>query len=273
MTTPDTGRLRFPAVDASADPARHAEYLALVAAVVGELRAEARGTLRLRPGAHLLDAGCGAGEHALELASEVLPGGRVVGVDVSHAMIERAQDAAEQARSPVEFTVGDVRSLPLADASFDAVRCERVLQHLAPSDAAAAVSELARVTRPGGTIQLIDVDHYQTAFTAADTELARRLVVEGRTSSLYPDVGLFLHELLTEAGLGDVAVVARAGTFRDLAVFDTIQQLGQSLAEMVAARPVSASRAQALHDDLLSRDRGGSFLATMIAYIATGQKP
>jgi SAM-dependent methyltransferase len=272
VNTPETGRLEFPSVDASTDPARHAEYLALVASVIAELRSEALEALHLRPGACLLDAGCGLGEHAIEIAPRVLPDGRVVGVDASHAMVERARGAAVQARSPVEFVVGDIRALPFADASFDASRCERVLQHLTPSDAATAVAELVRVTRRGGVIQLIDVDHYQTAFTASDAELARRLVFESRATSRYPDAGLFLQVLLSQAGVRDAVVVARAGRFQNLAVFNTVQQLGQSLAELVAGGTVSPGRAQDLRDDLVARDLAGTFLATMIGYIATGRK-
>jgi SAM-dependent methyltransferase len=272
VTTPETGRLQFPSVDASTDPARHADYLALVATVIAELRAEALEALDLPPEARLLDAGCGLGEHAIEIASRVLPGGRVVGVDASHMMVERARDSALQAGTPVEFMVGDIRALPFADTSFDASRCERVLQHLTPSDAAAAVAELVRVTRRGGVIQLIDVNHYQTALTATDADLARRLVVEGRGTSRYPDAGLFLRVLLSRAGVRDVVVAARAGRFQNLAVFDTVQQLGQSLAEMVARGNVAPGRAQEFRDDLVARDLAGTFLATMIGYIATGRK-
>ena len=135
------GRLQFPSVDASTDPARHAEYLALVASVIGGLRAEALPGLDLHPGARLLDAGCGLGEYAIEVAPRVLPDGRVVGVDASHELVERARQANEAAGSSVEFQVGDIRALQFADGSFDTVRCERVLQHLTPADAATAVTE------------------------------------------------------------------------------------------------------------------------------------
>ncbi len=273
MTVPGQGRLQFPSVDTSADPARHAGYLSLVAEVIRGLREEALAGLDLRPGTSLLDAGCGLGEYALEVAPHVLPGGRVVGVDASRQLVERARHAADLATSPVEFLVDDVRALSFADASFDVVRCERVLQHLTPADAAIAVAEFARVTRPGGTIQLIDVNHYQTAFTASDADLARRLVVESRAASRYPDAGLFLCALLSGAGIPGAHVAVSVGRFPSLAVFDTIQQLGQSIEEMVAAGTLAPTRADAFRDELGARDRGGTFLGTIVCYVATGRKP
>ncbi len=265
-------RLEFASVDATVDPGRHAEYLTLVAGTIAELRAETIEGMALRPGARLLDAGCGAGEFAIELAPRVLPGGEVVGVDASREMVERASRAAAEAGSAARFLVADVRALSFDEAAFDAVRCERVLQHLVPSDAATAVRELVRVTRPGGMIQLIDVDHDQTAFTASDAELVRRLVVESRADARFPDAGLFVHALLIEAGVRDVSVIIRGGVFRDLGVFDTVQQLEVSMDGMVASGALAPARADALREDLSARAAAGSFLGTIIAYVATGRK-
>ena len=272
-SVPDEGRLQFAAVDASGDAARHATYLAALADIVSTLRTEAVGSLGLRPGAALLDAGCGAGEHAIELVPRVLPDGRIVGVDTSRELVDRARAAAGAAGVPVDFLVADIRDLPFADSEFDAVRSERVFQHLEPADGPLAAAELLRVTRPRGVVQLSDPNHFQTAFTATDRELARCLVVEGRTTSRHPDAGLHLHALLHRAGAVDVTVEVRPLRIRDLAAFDTLQELGRTLDALVTAGSVEPARAAAFRADLEARDRDGTFLATIIAYCATGRKP
>lgn len=65
--------------------------------------------------------------------------------------------------------VGDIGSLDFPDARFDGVRTERVLQHLGEPDA--AVAELARVTRPGGRVCLIDTDWQSAAMDGLPNDL------------------------------------------------------------------------------------------------------
>jgi ubiquinone/menaquinone biosynthesis C-methylase UbiE len=105
-------------------------------------------------GERLLDAGCGLGEVARQLGERVGPRGSVTAVDLSEKAIAVAQ--SRYAGGPVTYTVGDVTALDFPDDSFDGARCERVLQHVPDSDA--AIKELARVTRPGGRICVIDTD-------------------------------------------------------------------------------------------------------------------
>jgi len=111
--------------------------------------------LGLRPGHRVLDMGCGAGRHAFEAFRR---GGDVVAfdrdgdelakvIDVLGAMRE-AGEAPVGAEADVEQ--GDALSLPFADGEFDRVVAAEVLEHL-PDDTA-AMSELARVLRPGGRI-------------------------------------------------------------------------------------------------------------------------
>jgi ubiquinone/menaquinone biosynthesis C-methylase UbiE len=105
-------------------------------------------------GERLLDAGCGAGEVARQLATRVGSTGSVVAVDQSEHMLAIARSRHDG--GPVTYALGDVTSLDFPTGHFDGVRCERVLQHVANSDA--AIRELIRVTRPGGRICVIDTD-------------------------------------------------------------------------------------------------------------------
>ncbi|MFG1710813.1 methyltransferase domain-containing protein [Nonomuraea sp. M3C6] len=105
-------------------------------------------------GERLLDAGCGVGEVARQLATRVGPTGSIAAVDLSEDAISTAR--ARHDGSPITYAVGDVTALDFPEGHFDGVRCERVLQHL--SDPDGAVKELMRVTRRGGRICVIDTD-------------------------------------------------------------------------------------------------------------------
>ena len=100
-------------------------------------------------GRTLLDVGCGTGRRLREAGAA-----HAVGVDLTPEMLAMADGRASLA-------AGDVRALPLADATFDVVWCRLVIGHLRELDAAYA--ELARVCRPGGTVVVTDFHPDATA--------------------------------------------------------------------------------------------------------------
>jgi ubiquinone/menaquinone biosynthesis C-methylase UbiE len=95
-----------------------------------------------------LDVGCGTGALAYALAPHVR---EVVGIDESEDYIAAA---TEHAPPGCTFLVGDAAALPFPYGDFDLVGCLRVLHHVARPEL--VVSEIARVTRPGGRILLAD---------------------------------------------------------------------------------------------------------------------
>lgn len=111
---------------------------------------------RIPRGLTVLDLGCGAGTDLLIAAQMVGPEGRVIGVDMTPAMLERAgQSAQEMGLGDVELHESLIESLPLDDASVDMVISNGVID-LVP-DKAAVFSEIDRVLRPGGRLQVADV--------------------------------------------------------------------------------------------------------------------
>ena len=111
--------------------------------------------LGVRPGDLLLDLGCGFGRHAFEAAKR---GARVVAFDYAEAELKEVRntfgamaEAGEVGPDSLAGTVqGDATRLPFADGAFDRVIASEVLEHI-PDDEA-ALGELARVLRPGGTM-------------------------------------------------------------------------------------------------------------------------
>ena len=110
----------------------------------------------LEPEEHVLDLGCGAGTDTLVAAQMVGAGGRVVGIDMTPEMLAKARASAEEmGAANVELVESEAEALPFADESFDVLISNGVID-LIP-DKAAVFSEIHRVLRPGGRIQIADV--------------------------------------------------------------------------------------------------------------------
>jgi len=108
------------------------------------------------PVGRVLDFGCGTGAFARQIARRY-PQARVVAVDFTRAMVERAEEGPERgsARGPLRFAVANVHRLPFPDASFDVATNAFVARNLASLPA--SFRELRRVLRPGGTLLTLEV--------------------------------------------------------------------------------------------------------------------
>src|SRR5918999_1682393 len=111
---------------------------------------------RLNPGERVLDLGSGAGTDSLIAVQMVGDDGRVTGIDMTPAMLEKARRAgAQMGVTNVEFVEGEAERLPFDDEAFDVVISNGVIDLIPDKDAVFA--ELYRVLVPGGRIQIADV--------------------------------------------------------------------------------------------------------------------
>lgn len=246
------------------------DYLDRLAALPGiqRVRRTARAALDVRSGQRLLDAGCGAGEEARELARLVGPDGAVTAIDLSSDLVAAARRRDEG--SGVRYAVGDITALDFPDATFDSVRTERVLEHLADPDA--AIAELIRVTVPGGRVCLIDTDWESFLADGMPGDVFSELQRLGRELNVIKSAGRQLRGRLVRAGLTTVTAEPVAISICDRRTAETLHPfLNRALLGRIAQIPSElADPWFSALDGALGRNE---FLAVLTIWVAVGVKP
>lgn len=160
----------------------------------------------LEPGMHLLDVGCGPGTITMDLAELVGPQGRVTALERTEGALDLArQEAARRGATNVDFVVGNVQALDLADDTFDVVHAHQVLQHV--DDPRLALREMRRVCRPGGIVAARESDYAGFVWHPETAELDRWLEIYrrvARANDAEPDAGRRLLSWARAAGFEDV---------------------------------------------------------------------
>lgn len=186
-TGPASGRgERVPLSDALATPARKARYVARLFDTIADRydlitrllsygqdqkwKRRLIATAAIAPGERVLDLACGTGDLAFDAAAR---GARVIGLDLTPRMVQLAQVRLAQVRAGdaapatsagdagVTFMVGDMMSLPIADASIDVITTGYGLRNVPVLDD--AIREIHRVLKPGGRLLSLDFNRPASA--------------------------------------------------------------------------------------------------------------
>ncbi len=186
----------------------------------------------LRSGETVLDLGSGAGFDAFLAARAVGPAGRVIGVDMTPEMLVKARANANQAgHANVEFRLGEIENLPVADGFVDVIISNCVI-NLSP-DKPAVFREAFRVLKPGGRLAVSDVVALAPipAALQQDWELYTGCVAG---ASIVEDLRL----MLSEAGFTDIRIT-RKGESRDI-----LENWfpGRGVADFVASASIEAKK-------------------------------
>jgi class 3 adenylate cyclase/ubiquinone/menaquinone biosynthesis C-methylase UbiE len=221
------------------------------------------------PGDVICDIGCGTGSELLRIARVVGPEGTAIGVDPSTIMVEQARDRAQREGVAVELLTRDGRNTALPDGSCDAVRIERVVQHV--GDLPALLDEAKRITRPGGRIVIADTDWGSLIVHPGDRDLIRRFKTALETGPMAePWAGRTLHDAMLAGDLTDV-------TSRMYPITAGLNAGRPPLAPMfdhlVNARLATRSEIDDLMADLAAAfERGGAVVAFTM-FVASGRVP
>ena len=154
----------------------------------------------LRPGEVVVDIGAGGGKDCFLAAQRVGPNGRVIGIDMTPQMLERARSAAERGNyTNVEFRLGEIENLPIADSSVDVIISNCVI-NLSP-DKPRVFAEIARVLRPSGRISISDI--------VSSRPLPKKIAASSRALSMCIGGAIPREDYLEQlrrAGFGDLHI-------------------------------------------------------------------
>jgi SAM-dependent methyltransferase len=262
----------FSAVDAEPGAAALITALDQQASVpaIQRLRAAAVEMAAIRIGHRVVDVGCGTGDMARTLAAIVGPDGWVVGIDASDTMLAEARRRADATGLPLEFRAGEVTGLDISDGMFDATLCERVLQHV--DDPESATAELARITRPGGRIVVIDTDWGMHAVHGADPQMTASILDAWRDHAANGLSGRRLPALFADAGIRALTVTAETITSTDpRRPLHSPFTMMAALAERCSA--ISVGAAQTWLAQLAHAGQQGRFFWAVTMFCVSGTRP
>ena len=264
------GPVGFNAVDTSADPGGLIRFLDAANTTAGLTAAKHALLEQLDLGrAHAaLDVGCGPGIDVAEMARRMPDGTPVSGVDASVRMFAEARQRTASYGTRVSLRIGDAAGLPYDDQRFDACRAATVLQHV--PDPARVVREMARVTRPGGRVGVLEFDQETLFLDHPDPETTRVILDTFASAMVQGHIGRQLPRLFRAAGLADVSVTPRV-------ILGKAQFLRTLLQDHVALLEgqgrLTGQRAAQWWAQLETRGQAGDFAGGVIVFVVAASRP
>jgi ubiquinone/menaquinone biosynthesis C-methylase UbiE len=220
-------------------------------------KARALAALQLVPGCAALDVACGLGDDVVQM---VAAGARAVGADCSRTLLAAAQ--TRHSATAASFQLADAKALPFVSGSFDAVRIDRALQHIAQPEL--VVKEMARVTRRGGVVLCAEPDWGTFLLGGPHSGVSERIQHDWIRSFQNPWIGRALPDLLSAAGVGELQREEIWLPTHGFAESDLLFGIEDN------ARKLAAEQPEAL--DWLEHYRDGEAYAGVLMLISWGRK-
>ena len=262
----------FAGVDGAGDSRSFVTYLDLIHSLpfFQECKRQSYQRLAIQPGASVLEIGCGNGVDAKILAGMTGPAGRVIGIDVSSTMLTSARARDGAGSTNPGYALCDASNLAFSDASFDAVRADRVLQHT--KDPLAVIREMARVTSPGGKIVVFEPDWETFVLYPGEREVTRRILNFWCDHIPTGWAGRLLYSGFSASAISDVEVKPVSLVLTSLPLARKIFDLDTTVSLAVQAGIVSSRQAETWSGEHAQADASGQFFSSLTFYLVTGTK-
>jgi ubiquinone/menaquinone biosynthesis C-methylase UbiE len=218
----------------------------------------------------LLDIGCGTGDDVIALAALVGPNGEVVGIDSSHTMIEEARRRTATTTASVRFAKANAYELPFVSATFDGCRADRVFHHL--DQPQAALTEIARICRPGARLVISDPDWQTLVVDHEDDETTR--TITRFFSDEYQNGGIAhaVPRLCRKSGFSDVKVTPIPVILNSLAAAEQMLELTSAAERAATGGAITHTSCRRWLADLAAADGEGSFFAAFLGLIVRSSR-
>jgi ubiquinone/menaquinone biosynthesis C-methylase UbiE len=249
----------FTAVDRSTDPDRLVSFLDRMAVVRASTKATLIELLEIQAGQQILDVGCGAGHDLVAIAEA---GGHPVGIDLSRRMLE-----VSARRCPTAWLVqADGTSLPIANATLDGCRIERVLVHL--SDPTSALASVGRVLRPDARVALFEPSPATLTVEGTTASVAAALAHSIRDLYRQPLAGQQLENWLRDNGFHSVSTHQETRWFKDIEDLTESMNMNAIWQHAIDANLITPVEVRKWFDELTRRSADGTFVASLVGTFA-----
>lgn len=194
-----------------------------------------------------------------------------MGIDVSVTMLNAARTHARDAAVSPEFLLCDGHHLAFPDETFHGVRSDRVIQHT--KDPFAVIREIARVTRPSGTVVIFEPDWGTFSLWPEERGVSRRILEFWCDSIPSGRVGRSVYAACSDAGLVDICVEPKTPFLTDLTIARRLFDLDTTFIHAVRKGIVPQKAVTPWEEDLVQADRRRQFFSSLTFFLVTGKNP
>lgn len=239
---------------------------------VAQQRARVRTVLAPRSGERGLDVGCGPGLLACELAHDLGPLGRVVGIDTSPEMVAMSEERARRdaLAGRTEFRVCDAQELPFQSGAFDFVTVTQVYEYVV--DLERALGEAHRVLKPRGRIAVLDTDWESCVWHSEDRDRTARVLKAWEQHFVHPHLPARLPGLLRRTGFALKSVTAVSLVNVELAENTYSHGMIDVIARFVAKAGMSPEEAEQWAADVRRQAEGGEYFFSVSRYLFLAER-